>query len=474
MGLERQIKTTRSCTVNGDDPGVQSPDSAMTRPDFGTTSRPARALRTLTVFLVALAALLGSHGTAQAQTDVWSATLTVGASGSVVGFAVGLGTLSDTTITVGTTDYTIDGISIVGGGLFFNLSSTGFGDAATHLVLHVDTQTFAFSEASFLTSTHSYLWTSNVPSWSENDSVALSITAFAVPDAPTNLTATAGDQKVDLSWTAPASDGGTMITDYEYEQNGSGTWISTGVTTTSYTVRNLTNGQSYTFKVRAVNSVGESTASAASSSVTPATAPGAPTGLSATAGNQQVALSWTAPASNGGVTITDYEYSQNGSATWTSTGGTATSYTVRNLTNGQSYTFRVRAVNRVGESTASAASSSVTPATAPGAPTSLSATVGNQQVELSWTEPASNGRGDDPALRIRAGLVRHLDLHGQRGHQLHGSQPDQRAVLHVQGAGGQQCRGGARPPVRSLPRRRVRRGRLTRRTASAPRPATGR
>ena len=215
--------------------------------------------------------------------------------------------------------------------------------------------------------------------------------AFAVPDAPTNLTATAGDQQVDLSWTAPASDGGTMITDYEYEQNGSGTWISTGVTTTSYTVRNLTNGQSYTFKVRAVNSVGESTASAASSSVTPATVPGAPTGLSATAGNQQVDLSWTAPSSNGGATITDYEYSQNGSATWTSTGGTATSYTVRNLTNGQSYSFRVRAVNRVGESTASAASSNVTPATVPGAPTGLSATVGNQQVALSWTAPASNG-----------------------------------------------------------------------------------
>ena len=45
MDLEREIKTTRSCPVNGDALGVQSPDSGMTRPDFGTASRPARALR---------------------------------------------------------------------------------------------------------------------------------------------------------------------------------------------------------------------------------------------------------------------------------------------------------------------------------------------------------------------------------------------------------------------------------------------
>ena len=44
MDLERQIKTTRSCTLNGDDPGVQSPDSGMTRPDFGTAARSARGM----------------------------------------------------------------------------------------------------------------------------------------------------------------------------------------------------------------------------------------------------------------------------------------------------------------------------------------------------------------------------------------------------------------------------------------------
>ena len=213
--------------------------------------------------------------------------------------------------------------------------------------------------------------------------------ALGAPDVPTSLSATRGNQEVMLSWIQPS--GGAEVTGYEYEQDVSGRWISTGSTDTTTTVTGLTNGQSYTFRVRAVNSAGASAASIASASVTPATVPGAPTGLSATVSDQRVDLIWTAPASNGGQSITDYEYEQGGSGTWISTGGTATSYMVRNLTNGQPYRFRVRALNSVGAGAASAASPNITPATEPGAPTGLSATVSDQEVDLIWTAPASNG-----------------------------------------------------------------------------------
>ncbi len=213
--------------------------------------------------------------------------------------------------------------------------------------------------------------------------------ALGAPDVPHSLDATPGNRQVMLSWVQPS--GGAEVTDYEYEQDVSGTWISTGSTTTSYTVTGLTNGQTYTFRVRAANSAGASAASAASPSVTPATVPGAPTGLSATVSDQRVDLIWTAPASNGGQSITDYEYEQGGSGTWISTGSTATSYMVHNLTNGQPYRFRVRALNSVGAGAASAASPNVTPATEPDAPTGLSATVSDQEVDLIWTAPASNG-----------------------------------------------------------------------------------
>ena len=213
--------------------------------------------------------------------------------------------------------------------------------------------------------------------------------ALGAPDVPTGLSAMPGNRQVMLSWVQPS--GGAEVTHYEYEQDLSGTWISTGSTATSHTVTGLTNGQTYTFRVRAVNSAGASAASAASASVTPATVPGAPTNLGATGGDQRVDLIWTAPASNGGESITGYEYEQGGSGTWISTGGTATGYTVFNLTNGQPYRFRVRAVNSVGAGAASAASANVTPARAPDAPTNLGATVSDEQVDLIWTAPASNG-----------------------------------------------------------------------------------
>ena len=82
-----------------------------------------------------------------------------------------------------------------------------------------------------------------------------------VPDAPTGLSATSGDQQVSLSWTAPSDDGGADITDYiiEYSSDGGTIWtiFSDGTsTTTSDIVTGLTNSQEYQFRVSAVNSAG--------------------------------------------------------------------------------------------------------------------------------------------------------------------------------------------------------------------------
>lgn len=92
------------------------------------------------------------------------------------------------------------------------------------------------------------------------------------------------------------------------------------------------------------------------------TVPSAPTG---TAGDEQVALTWTAPT--GGSTPTDYEvqYSSNGGSTWTTFSdgvSSATSAIVTGLTNGTGYIFRVKAVNILGDGPYGSASGTVTPA----------------------------------------------------------------------------------------------------------------
>lgn len=210
----------------------------------------------------------------------------------------------------------------------------------------------------------------------------------AVPGQPTGLTATPGVSQVALSWTSPTNVGVPALSDYlvEYKLTSSGTWLtfSDGVsTTTTATVTGLTGGSSYDFRVTAVNGTGNSTpSSTVSATPTTATVPGIPTGLTATPGGSgAIAMSWTAPASNGGSAITDYrvQYSTDGTNFTTFSDGvsTTTSATITGLVTGTNYTVRVAAINAVGTGTDTAGVTCVagTAANLQGLPALTSATV---------------------------------------------------------------------------------------------------
>ena len=88
-------------------------------------------------------------------------------------------------------------------------------------------------------------------------------------------------------------------------------------------------------------------------------APDSPTSVSATAGDAQADVSFTAPTDVGGSAITGYRAQSN---TGIGASGTSSPITVTGLSNGTSYTFNVWAINAFGYSAPSDASGSVTPA----------------------------------------------------------------------------------------------------------------
>ena len=183
------------------------------------------------------------------------------------------------------------------------------------------------------------------------------------PGPPTRLTAAPGNSHVTLSWAAPASDGGSLVTSYNvYEGTTSGFKGSAAVTRatgTTATVSGLTNGITYYFRVAAVNAVGEglvfdeASAIPVSRGSTIISAPAAPTGLTAKAGDSQVSLKWAAPASDGGSPVTSYDVYDGITSGFPSKGAvintTGTSVTVSGLTNGTTYYFRVVALNAAGK-----------------------------------------------------------------------------------------------------------------------------
>jgi len=203
------------------------------------------------------------------------------------------------------------------------------------------------------------------PGGSPNGIVAFSApsSSLTVPGSPTLNTATPGNGSVTLNWSAPANNGGSPIIGYDvYEGTTSGgesytTAVASTNGATTVPVSPLTNGMKYYFTVEAVNSKGNS-AHSNELSATPApaaTVPGAPTNLAAKeSATRGVALSWSAPVSNGGDPITSYTVyrgtSSGGVTTYTSTScsGSTCSYNDSGTRHGRTYYYEVAAVNAVG------------------------------------------------------------------------------------------------------------------------------
>ena len=221
-------------------------------------------------------------------------------------------------------------------------------------------------------------------------SVANTGSSGTAPAAPTGLTAAGTSSQINLSWTG--SSGATSYNVYRKSSSGteSANPYATGITSTTYADTGVASGTTYFYKVVAVNSVGTSSYSNEASGSLTSSVPPAPTGLTATPGNAQVGLTWT--ASPGATTYNVYRGTTAGGEGTTplATGVTTAAYTDSTVTNGTTYYYTVAAVNSSGTSGYSNEANAVpTGGTLPSAPTGLTAAGGNTQVVLNWT--ASTG-----------------------------------------------------------------------------------
>ena len=205
-----------------------------------------------------------------------------------------------------------------------------------------------------------------------------------IPGAPSGLTAIGSSQtQVDLSWQAPASDGGAEITSYRIEvSENRSLWTdleaSTGSNAATYAHTGLTAGVQRHYRISAINSAGTGPPSVIATGTTAAAGvPASPTVTAATAGTESLTVGWRAPSSDGGSPITAYDLrhirsdaTNRGNANWTVvqdvwTGSGALGYELAGLDGGVSYDVQVRAVNNAVDGAWSATATGTPEATTP-------------------------------------------------------------------------------------------------------------
>jgi hypothetical protein len=219
-------------------------------------------------------------------------------------------------------------------------------------------------------------------------STAVMGTPVTIPSEPT-ITVVPGNEQLTV-YVTPPFNGGSPIIDYQYSISTTEPlqWVSVGLIN-PFIITNLTNGTLYTVQLKAVNRIGEGFPSTPVDAI-PATVPGTPTNISITPGNGELLVTFTRP-SDGGSTITGYQYSIGGSFLSAQVDAEVDpSFTIMGLTNGQLYQVVIRAVNIIGAGVPSNMEPG-TPATTPSAPRITRVIPGDKQLTVYFAPPFNGG-----------------------------------------------------------------------------------
>ena len=384
----------------------------------------------------------GEEGTETVESDstaAWTATLTVGVSGSgseaVWGyswFLDGMGTLDERTYNEGDQTIEVMAILLSNGFVAFNVRP----HPSVDFVLMVDGTEFASADASEVKSQTliSYVWATTLD-WAEDDRVALSLTLKDTDSAeqsePAENTPATGlptisgtpqaGQTLTANTTGISDADGLDNVDYSYQWIGSNGNNDTDIedaTDSTYTPSVGDVGKTIKVKVSFTDDAdNDETLTSEATVAVAATVPSAPQSLTVTSGSQtrELDVSWQAPLSNGGSAVTGYKVQWKESTDRWDTAAevseateTGTTHTITGLTGGVEYAVRVIASNDVGDGPASTevkgtpaggvSEQTVEPENS--APTGLPSISGTPQVDQTLTADTSNIDDEDGLTNV--------------------------------------------------------------------------
>jgi large repetitive protein len=227
----------------------------------------------------------------------------------------------------------------------------------------------------------------NSAGWGPWSGSSPAVTPDIEPSRPAAPSVQFADGALIVSWSPPANEG-SAITNYDIQIGGGASAIQRIGAVSQFRWEGLTNGQEYTFQVRAVNHKGEGEFSSPSAPEHPLRQPDAPSAPVGQRGDKTITVNWGAPG-NGGDPIIEYQVQMLSTGAVNTTTGTSVRWA--NLPNGQPQQFQVRARNRAGWGAMSAASAPVIPCGVPDAPAGVSATRGDGAASVTWGAPNNQG-----------------------------------------------------------------------------------
>ncbi len=427
-------------------PSAESPREPDPRPG----RFHARLFRLLPVLALLFGALsLLAAAPIQAQTTVWSATLTVDKEGNFFGCDDSDSNQDDCTAALTDNNFVFKNTTYTVKGIYVNTNQEFYVDLdkatpSGSLVLRAGDTELSIASASrgntpAGVANGQWSWGNTGLSWSDNQQV--SVTLIQPPGVVTGLGVTAGNAKLDLSWTAPtgtvtgydvhytsASDTGqNAVGDDDAASGNDATagWVavSRSGATASQSITGLTNGTTYRVRVRAKNGAGNSGwVRDTGTPVADPVAPSVPRNVTVTPGDGKLTMSWEAPASWGTwpaeAYFVQWKLSSAGATDWSfvmrdnevvGIGADATSFVFTGsqadgggdpytVTNGTAYDLRIQAISQkpggsnpdtdLLRSDLVTVTNKVPAVPASNVPTGLSVTTGNAQLTASWTAPS--------------------------------------------------------------------------------------